>query len=59
MDLDNAMKYQKTKSIYIVFSRILAYNFNIEKKTKNYGQKGYLGRPTKAIFGGFWLVKTC
>ena len=34
MDLDNAMKYQKTKSIYLEFSSILAHNINIENRPK-------------------------
>ena len=56
MDLDNVMKYQKTKSIYIVFSRILAHNFNIGKRPKIMVKEATLAgqlRPYLVAFG--WL----
>ena len=56
MDLDNVMKYQKTKSIYIVFFRILAHYFNIGKRPKIWSTKPTLAgqlRPYLVAFG--WL----
>ena len=44
MELDNAMKGQKTKSKYMEFSRILAHNYNKENRPKIW--------PNKAILAG-------
>ena len=44
MELDNAMKYQKTKSKYMEFSRILAHNHNKENRPRIW--------PSKLVLAG-------
>ena len=57
MELDNAMKGQKTKSKYMEFSRILAHNYNKENRPKIWPNKLTMAGQLRGVLVAFGWSK--